>query len=174
MILTRQAILDAIKAGQIAIHPFDPGRLSANAYDWTLHGELWKCPPTLDAATPTSYTRVLFGPEGVVLEPGVLYLGRTREFTASEVYAQRLNGSQDTGSLGIWVHISAPLGHQGHAIAWTLEIRVVHPVRVYPGQKFGKLTFHTVNGETVSYQDLGRKYRATAGIDTSRLCEELN
>ncbi|MEC3891825.1 dCTP deaminase [Nocardiopsis sp. LDBS1602] len=174
MILTRKAILDAVATGRITISPFDPARLSANAYDWSLYGELWKCPPTLDAAVPTSYTQMLFGPEGVTLEPGVLYLGRTHEFTASEVYAQRLNGCQDIGALGIWVHISAPLGHQGHAIAWTLEIRVVHPVRVYPGQTFGKITFHTVNGETVSYQDLGRKYRSTTGIDTSRLWEELN
>lgn len=173
MILTGPAIRRAIANEEVRIDPFDPNRLSPNAYDWSLHSELWRCPSELDAAKPTSYTRVLFGPEGVVLEPGVLYLGRTKEFTASETYAQRLYGCQDTGALGIWVHISAPLGHQGHAIAWTLEIRVVHPVRVYPSQTFGKLTFHTVSGESVSYQDLGRKYRSSSGIDTSRLWEEL-
>lgn len=173
MILTGSAIRQAVESNKARIDPFDPNRLSSNAYDWSLHDELWQCPPVLDAAKPTSYTRVLFGPGGVVLEPGVLYLGRTREFTASEVYAQRLYGCQDTGALGIWVHISAPLGHQGHAIAWTLEIRVVHPVSVYPGQTFGKLTFHTVSGESASYQELGSKYRSSRGIDTSRLWEEL-
>ena len=173
MILTGPAIHRAVDRGEITIDPFTPGRLSPNAYDWHLHTELWRCAGDLDAATATSYTRLRLGPGGLILTPGVLYLGRTLEVTASHIYAQRLYGCQDTGALGIWVHICAPLGHQGHAIAWTLEVRVTHPVRVYPHQVFGKLTFHTVHGATASYQDVGRKYRHSTGIDTSRLWEEL-
>ncbi|WP_435108845.1 dCTP deaminase [Nocardiopsis synnemataformans] len=173
MILTGPAIRAAVANGTIHIDPYRSEQVSANAYDWRLGAELRRCAPVLDAAHPTAYTPVPLPAEGVVLEPGVLYLGRTLEYTASETYAQRLYGSQDSGALGIWVHISAPLGHQGHAIAWTLEIRVVHPVRVYPGMPLGKLTFHSTLGQAVSYQRLGRKYRSTRGIDTSRLFEEL-
>lgn len=173
MILTGPAIDRAVTHGRIRIEPYDPRQLSANAYDWTLHHRLWRCPPELDAARPTDPTPLELDEHGLVLEPGRLYLGRTREFTASDDYVQRLYGAQDIGALGVWVHISAPLGHQGHAIAWTLEIRVVHPVRLYPGMRFGKLTFHTVTGTSASYQHLGRKYRSSPDIDTSRLYEEL-
>ncbi|WP_457034420.1 dCTP deaminase domain-containing protein, partial [Kitasatospora sp. P5_F3] len=36
MILTRAEIVKAVEAGDIAIEPFDPRRLSPNAYDWRL------------------------------------------------------------------------------------------------------------------------------------------
>jgi len=46
----------------------------------------------------------------MILLPGVLYLGVAYERTGSERYAQLINGNLTTGSLGIWVHVSAPLG----------------------------------------------------------------
>ncbi|MEU5087279.1 deoxycytidine triphosphate deaminase [Streptomyces sp. NPDC021356] len=103
-----------------------------------------------------------------------LYLGITLERTGSETYAQLLNGNRTTGSLGIWVHVSAPLGHQGHAIRWTLEIRATRPVRVYPGMTFGKLVFLTTSGTPASYQQQPAKYASTEGIDISRLYEEID
>lgn len=54
MILTGPAIRRAIANGEVRIDPFDPERLSPNAYDWSLHSELWRCPFELDAAKPTS------------------------------------------------------------------------------------------------------------------------
>lgn len=110
---------------------------------------------------------------GLILEPGVLYLGVTHERTGSETYAQFLNGDRTIGALGIWVHVSAPLGHQGHAIRWILEIRAARPVRVHPRMTFGKLVFLHCLGAPASYQLRGVKYTATAGIDISRLYEEL-
>jgi dCTP deaminase len=104
----------------------------------------------------------------------MLYLGVTLERTGSEAYAQILNGDRTIGTLGIWVHASAALGRQGHAIRWTLEIRAARPVRVYPGMTFGKLVFLTAYGTPASYQQQPAKYAATDGIDISRLYEEIN
>jgi dCTP deaminase len=109
----------------------------------------------------------------MLLEPETLYLGLTHERTCSERYAQLLNGNRTIGALGIWVHVSAPLGHTGHAIAWTLEIRTARPVRVYPGMTFGKLVFLHPFGATTSYQQHGRKYTTSVGIDTSHLYREI-
>lgn len=173
MILTGPAIAAAVAAGEIAIDPFDPARLSPNAYDWRLGETLRVCDGDLDAATPTTFAEITIPANGLVLQPDVLYLGVTLERTGSERYAQMLNGDRTTGALGIWVHVSAPLGHAGHAIRWTLEIRVAKPVRVHPGMTFGKLIFLQTFGAAASYQQLGLKYTATDGIGISRLYEEI-
>lgn len=173
MILTGAAIAAAHAAGEITIEPFDPMRLSPNAYDWRLGETLHACDGALDAARPTVVTEIPLGASGFVLRPGVLYLGDTYEKTRSERYAQLLNGNRTIGSLGIWVHVSAPLGHQGHAIRWTLEIRAARPVRVYPRMTFGKLTFLHTLGAAASYQQHGLKYATSHGVETSRLYEEL-
>ncbi|AZP22882.1 deoxycytidine triphosphate deaminase [Streptomyces aquilus] len=173
MILTGPAIAAAQATGEITIDPYEPTRLSPNAYDWRLGDTVRICDTDLDAATPTPYTETTIPDTGLVLQPGVLYLGLTHERTGSEIYAQLLNGNRTVGSLGIWVHVSAPLGHQGHAIRWTLEIRVARPVRVYPRMTFGKLVFLHCLGTPASYQLHGLKYTSTAGIGISRLYEEL-
>ncbi|WP_328771494.1 dCTP deaminase [Streptomyces sp. NBC_00286] len=173
MILTKAAIAAARAAGEIIIEPYDPAGLSPNAYDWRLGETLRICDGDLDAAIPTGCTEVTIPASGLVLHPGVLYLGITYERTGSETYAQFLNGDRTIGALGIWVHVSAPLGHQGHAIRWTLEIRVARPVRVYPRMTFGKLVFLHCLGAPASYQLHGLKYTASKGIDISRLYEEI-
>ncbi|WKX72166.1 deoxycytidine triphosphate deaminase [Streptomyces sp. XD-27] len=174
MILTGPAIAAAIQADEITIDPYDPTRLSPNAYDWRLGDTIRICDSDLDAAAPTAFTEQTIPTSGLVLKPGVLYLGVTLEKTGSETYAQMLNGDRATGSLGIWVHVSAPLGHQGHAIRWTLEIRATKPARIYPGMTFGKLIFLTAFGTPASYQQQRAKYAATSGIDISRLYEEIS
>jgi hypothetical protein len=103
---------------------------------------------------------------------GTEHEGTTYERTGSETYAQFLNGDRTIGALGVWVHVSAPLGHQGPAIRWTLEIRASRPVRVYPRMAFGKLLFLQALGATASYQHHGLKYRSSQGIETSRPYEE--
>ena len=173
MILTRPAIRAALQAGEITIEPYDPARLSPNAYDWRLGDTLRVCAGDLDAAAPTAFVEQVIPATGLVLKPGVLYLGITLEKTGSETYAQMLNGDRTIGALGIWVHVSAPLGHQGHAIRWTLEIRAAKPVRVYPGMTFGKLVFLTAFGRPFSYQRQLSKYATTDGIGISRLYEEI-
>jgi dCTP deaminase len=173
VILTGPAIAEAAAAGELVIEPFDPYRLSPNAYDWRLGNTLWICRGDLDAAEQTDVDPLTIPDSGYVLEPGVLYLGHTLEHTSSEHYAQLLNGDRTTGALGIWVHVSAPLGHTGHAIQWTLEIRVAKPVRIYAGMTFGKLVFLRTFGQGTSYQHHGLKYAATSGIGISRLYEEI-
>lgn len=173
MILTGPAIAAAVSTGEITISPYEPERVSPNAYDWRLGDTIRICDGDLDAAAITAFTEHPIPISGLVLRPGVLYLGVTLEKTGSETYAQLLNGDRTIGALGIWVHVSAPLGHQGHAIRWTLEIRVAKPARVYPGMTFGKLVFLTTIGSPSSYQQQRAKYAATNGIDISHLYEEI-
>jgi dCTP deaminase len=174
VILTRQAIVTAVERGEIVIEPFRPEQVSPNAYDWRLGEDLWVCETDLDASRPSEFEHLTIPLEGLVLYPGRFYLGITHERTSSERFAQLINGDRSLGALGVWVHVSAPLGHMGHAIRWTLEIRVARPVRVYPRMTCGKIVFVVANGSPASYQQMGRKYTRTAGIDRSRLHEELS
>lgn len=173
MILTGEAIREALTLGDIEITPFDTLAVGPNTYDWHLGDEIWTSPRQLDAAQPGEFVRGTIPQEGMLLVPGYLYLGHTLEKTGSTRYAQLLNGNRSTGSLGIWVHVSAPLGHVGHAIRWTLEIRVVKPVQIYSGMPFGKLIFLETLGRDISYQDVAAKYKQSSGIESSRLFEEL-
>jgi dCTP deaminase len=173
MILTGPAIASAVEAGEIVIEPYEADRVSTNAYDWRLGDRIQWHDGALDAAVSTPFTEVPLPPKGLVLQPHRLYLGVTHERTYSDRYAQMINGNHEIGGLGIWVHVSAPLGHVGHAIRWTLEIRVARPVRVYPHMTFGKIIFLTTRGPLLSYQDVGRKYTVAGGIDISRLHEEF-
>jgi len=173
MILTGPEIRRAVAAGDITIEPFDARRVSPNAYDWRLGDTIRMCDTELDAARPSDFVEWTIPPEGMDLLPGNLYLGVTHERTHSDRYAQFINGDRRIGTLGVWVHVSAPLGHVGHAIRWTLEICTVRRVRIYPRMTFGKIIFLKTMGAIVSYQDMGQKYTASTGIDVSRLYEEM-
>ncbi|MBK6011786.1 deoxycytidine triphosphate deaminase, partial [Streptomyces sp. MBT53] len=106
MILTGPGIAAARAAGEITIEPYEPARLSPNAYDWRLGDTLRIGDTDLGASTPTPYSETTIPASGLVLHPGVLYLGVTHERTGSETYAQFLNGDRTVGALGIWVHVS--------------------------------------------------------------------
>jgi dCTP deaminase len=173
LILTGPEICRAVAVGDITIEPFDVARVSPNAYDWRLGDTIQVCDGDLDAARPSKFVEKTIPPEGIELIPGNLYLGVTHERTHSDRYAQFINGNRTLGSLGVWVHVSAPLGHTGHAIRWTLEICVARRARIYPRMTFGKIIFLRNKGTIVSYQDIGQKYMASRGIDVSRLYEEM-
>lgn len=174
MILTAAAIREAVENGSIQIEPFDHRLLRTNSYDWHLGERLLEVRGPLDAGVEPTLQEHIIHAEGFVLQPGVLYLGETMETTKSNVYAQFLNGDRRTGGLGIWVHISAPLGHVGHAIKWTLEISVVKPVRIYPGMIFGRLIFFVPDGLVSEYGLSDAKYAHSDGVTPSRMFEELH
>jgi len=90
------------------------------------------CPPLdmRDEAHP-SY-KVAIPKEGMVLWPGVLYLGRTIETIGSNSYVPIVEGRSSVGRLGIHVHVTAGFCDIGFRGTITLEIHVVHPVRIYP------------------------------------------
>lgn len=174
MILTGSAISEAVANGDIEIYPFDPTRIRPNSYDWRLGKRLLVCSNDIDAALPASFDEIYIPPDGIVLEPGKLYLGETLERTSSDKYAQFLNGDRRIGGLGIWVHVSAPLGHVGHSIQWTLEITVVKPVKIFYAMTFGRLVFFETLGSHLNYRNgNGNKYGSSEGVEQSQIHREL-
>jgi dCTP deaminase len=152
MILTDQKILEEIAKGSIVIEPFDKSCLGTNSYDVHLGKYLAVYSDrVLDAKKHNKVTHMEIGPEGYVLQPGVLYLGVTEEYTETHSTVPFLEGKSSIGRLGIDIHATAGKGDVGFCNTWTLEISCVQPVRVYAGMPIGQLIYFKVEGDIVNY-----------------------
>lgn len=155
MILSDLSILQEIEAGNIVIEPFDRMFLGSNSYDVHLGKYLATyADKELDAKKHNKIEHFEIPEEGFVLQPGVLYLGVTEEYTETHKHVPFLEGKSSTGRLGINIHATAGKGDVGFCNTWTLEISCVHPVRVYGGMPVGQLIYFPVLG------DVANKYNA--------------
>ena len=156
----------------LAIEPFDEGLLNPNSYNLRLHDELLVYEEVvLDMKRPNRYRRLSIPPEGFVLEPQKLYLGRTVERTETYRFVPMLEGRSSIGRLGLFVHCTAGFGDIGFRGYWTLEMFAVQPVRVYPGVPICQIFYHTIEGEVVEYQS--DKYQNNTDIQPSLIFQEM-
>ncbi|HEX5404628.1 MAG TPA: deoxycytidine triphosphate deaminase [Pseudonocardiaceae bacterium] len=170
MILTGHRIATGVSAGDITIDPFIPEYVEPNSYRVTLGSRLLDCATDmLDArSVPPMAPRVL-ADVGRVLEPGRFYLGETGEILGSTRFASTLYATRSLASIGMWLHFSAPLGHTGAVIRWTLEIRVAQRIVVYPGMIIGKIAFWHTQGKPVRYRG---RYQDSTTVRRSALRDD--
>ncbi|WP_405814698.1 deoxycytidine deaminase [Streptomyces sp. NBC_01390] len=155
MILTGPEIHESVEAGQITIAPFDADLLNPNSYNYRLDRTLKQIisDPT-DPTRPAETVVIELPDEGYVLRPGVVYLGATVETVGGDEYVTSLIGRSSLGRLGMFLQISADLGNLGSAHQWTLEIKVVQPLRVYPYMRIGQVSFWKPVGARMPYDGL--------------------
>ena len=148
MILSDKEILDEIAKGNIIIEPYDRNCLGTNSYDVHLgkHLAVYE-DEMLDAKKHNTIRHFDIPEEGFVLQPGVLYLGVTEEYTETHAHVPFLEGKSSMGRLGIDVHATAGKGDVGFCNYWTLEISCIQPVRIYAGMPVGQLIYFKVEGE---------------------------
>ncbi len=171
MILSGKEILRRLNK-DILIEPFDPQKLNPNSYNLTLHDELLAYEEiVLDLRTPNRYRRIRIPEEGLVLEPGRLYLGRTVERTETHNLAPMVGGRSSLGRLGLFVQVSDGIGHAGFCGHWTLEMFAIQPLRIYPGIQVCQIVYHEVCGEISEY--CSDKYQDNHDIQTSLMFREL-
>ena len=152
MILSDKEILKAIDDKQIVIEPFRPECLGTNSYDVHLSKHLaLYTDEVLDAKKHNPIKELLIPEEGIVLQPGTLYLGSTEEYTETHNSVPFLEGKSSVGRLGIDIHATAGKGDVGFCNFWTLEISCTMPVRVYAGMPIGQLIYFMVNGDIENY-----------------------
>lgn len=157
---------------EIVIEPFDEKRLNPNSYNLSLHDELLVYEnKLLDMKTPNPVKKLRIPPEGLVLEPDTLYLGRTREFTKTDCFVPMLEGRSSVGRLGLFIHVTAGFGDVGFAGYWTLEIFCVQPIRIYAGVEICQIYYHDIKGEYDRYQS--GKYQNNHGIQPSLLYRDF-
>lgn len=107
----------------------------------------------IDMKKPNGTVEFEIPEEGYVLQPGILYIGRTVERTASDFYIPMINGRSSGGRLGISIHICAGFGDVGFDGTWTLEISCVEPVKIYPNVEIAQVCYFKPVGKC------GRLYR---------------
>jgi dCTP deaminase len=152
MILTDKKILEAIESGDIVIEPFRRECLGTNSYDVHLGRFLAVYEDAVLDAKKHNRIRIFEIPEeGFILQPGTLYLGVTEEYTETHHAVPFLEGKSSIGRLGIDIHATAGKGDVGFSNTWTLEISVVHPVRVYAGMPIGQLIYFLIEGDIENY-----------------------
>jgi dCTP deaminase len=148
MILSDKRILEEMERGTIIISPYDRECLGTNSYDVHLGKYLAVyIDKELDAKKHNEIQHFEIPAEGYVLQPGVLYLGVTQEYTETHAHVPFLEGKSSTGRLGIDIHATAGKGDVGFCGNWTLEISCKLPVRVYEGMPIGQLIYFPVDGE---------------------------
>lgn len=150
MILSDSAILEQIESCAIKIEPFDRERVGSNSADVKMSKYLGTYKDyVLDAKKHNEINIFEIPEEGFVLQPGLLYLGSTEEYTETHECVPFLEGKSSTGRLGISIHATAGKGDVGFCGYWTLEITVTQPVRVYAGMPIGQLFYHEVKGNVL-------------------------
>lgn len=157
---------------QIFIEPFNAKKLNPNSYNLSLYNELMVYDrDELDMKKENTAHTITIPPEGLRLEPGRLYLGRTREFTRTEGYVPMLEGRSSVGRLGLFIHVTAGFGDVGFAGYWTLEIFCVQPIVIYSDVELCQIYYHTIEGDYEPYAS--GKYQHNTGIQPSLLFRDF-
>ena len=171
MILSAKMIKEKL-GKDIVIEPFHEANINPNSYNLTLHNELLVYENhILDMKLPNETLSVTIPEEGLVLEPGVLYLGRTQEYTETEGYVPMLEGRSSIGRLGLSVHACAGFGDVGFKGYWTLEISCIQPVKIYAGVGICQIYYHAIEGDYTPY--ISGKYQNNSGIQPSLLYRDF-
>ncbi len=171
MILSGREIAKHI-GNQIKIDPYTEERLNPNSYNLTLHSELGVYEDeVLDMKKQPTLKTFNIPDEGLVLEPGRLYLGRTAEFTETYGFVPMLEGRSSIGRLGLFVHVTAGFGDVGFRGFWTLEISAIQPIRIYSGVEICQIFYHQITPEFELYES--RKYQNNKGIQPSLLYQDF-
>lgn len=171
MILSGRAIKEKV-GNEIVIKPYHENQVNPNSYNLTLHNELLVYEDRfLDMKKPNQTKSIIIPDEGYVLEPGVLYLGRTAEYTETDKYVPMLEGRSSVGRLGVFVHVCAGFGDVGFKGYWTLEIHVIQPIRVYAGVGICQIYYHSIEGDYDPY--VSGKYQNNTGIQPSLLYRDF-
>lgn len=172
--LTGLEILKQIEAGRIKITPFDKNCLNPNSYNLHLGKQILtyketsyrtvqngilvsRMCPRLNTRAKNETVSTEIGPNGIELQPGILYLGTTEEWTETDFYVPGIDGRSSTGRLGINVHATAGFGDVGFKGRWTLEITVAYPTTIYAGDEIAQIYYNTIEGDP-SYKYRGRYY----------------
>lgn len=171
MILSGRMIKERLGT-DIILEPFNDKALNPNSYNLRLHNELLVYDePFLDMKKPNKTQSITIPDDGLMLEPGRLYLGRTMEYTESHKFVPMLEGRSSIGRLGLYIHVTAGFGDVGFKGFWTLEIHCIQPIRIYAGVEICQVYYHSIEGDYDPY--ISGKYQNNTGIQPSLLYKDF-
>jgi dCTP deaminase len=149
MILTGQKIQEEVLNGTITIEPFYDHQINPNSYNYKLGSTIKVYRDFVN--DKSNFSEIFLPEEGYILTPGVTYLANTHEVIGSDKYAMSLIGRSSMGRYGLFLQVSANLGHTTSKHKWTLEIVAALPIKIYPGMVIGQVSFWTNYGDVTRY-----------------------
>lgn len=157
---------------EIIIEPFNESQLNPNSYNLRLHNELLVYEDhVLDMKKENKAKKIIIPEDGLILEPGKLYLGRTVEYTKTDKLVPMLEGRSSIGRLGLFIHVTAGFGDVGFSGYWTLEMFCIQPIKIYPGVEVCQIYYHAIEGDYEKYSS--GKYQNNTGIQPSLLFRDF-
>ena len=161
MILTGSEIKRNVTLGRIVIEPFNENQINPNSYNYRL-GETYieiNNDTMIDLKSSQRKMQIHTLPDkGIIFSPNRIYLCNTYETIGSEHYVTSLIGKSSMGRLGVFLQLSADLGHQGEIHKWTLEIKPIIPIKVYPHMIIGQVTFWKTLGSYTKSNGYYKKF----------------
>lgn len=162
MILTRDAILEAVRSGEIEIDPFDPACVGPGSYDLAITNQFRffrKAHKLLDVAEAVDYKNETVLVETKPDEPFILMPGEcAHTITVERIrlpgnICAWLQGRSSFARLGLMVHITAAFVQPGVNNAQVLEMFNASPVplALRAGTKICQIIFQRCEGGA-SYQ----------------------
>ncbi|KKP29661.1 MAG: Deoxycytidine triphosphate deaminase [candidate division TM6 bacterium GW2011_GWF2_30_66] len=171
MILSGKNIKSKL-GNEISIEPFCESQLNPNSYNLRLNNELLVYKnKNLDMKKINEVEKIIIPENGIIIEPGKLYLGRTYEYTKTDCYVPMLEGRSSIGRLGLFIHVTAGFGDVGFNGFWTLEIMSIQPIRIYPFVEICQIFYHSIDGEYTKYKS--NKYQDNKDIQPSLLYKDF-
>jgi dCTP deaminase len=156
MILTDKTIIDEIALKNIVIEPLIEANIGTNSVDLTLSNTLLMYTDhVLDVRKKNAYAPIIIPEEGMILQPNILYLASTVEYTETLRHVPLLHGKSSLARLGLYIHVCAGFGDVGFRGHWTLELAVIQPVKIYPGMKIAQICYHDIS--EMPYTDYASK-----------------
>lgn len=171
MILSGPEIERQVEDGRVLVEPYDIRRSNPASFDLTLGSygavysdvveqrdpsdssglSLYPKDGILDSARDNPTLRFTLPKSGFVLKPGIGYLFHTEEIVWARDLVPVLDGKSSIGRLFTKIHETAGFCDPQFKGQITLEVTVVHKVKVYPGMRIGQIRFHTIVGELRPY-----------------------
>jgi len=156
----------------LLIDPFDESRLNSNSYNLRLHNRMLSyTSTTLDMKSDNPTREIIIPQDGMRLQPGRLYLGRTVEYTETHNAVPMLEGRSSVGRLGLFVHVTAGFGDVGFKGYWTLEIFCVQPILIYPNVEICQIYYHEISEDHEEYTS--DKYQGNSAIQASMMYKDF-
>ena len=176
MILADSGIIRNRDLGIIKIEPWEDKNLGPNSYDLHLANELLVYSKTglyRDVKKDCEMMKIPIPESGYVISPGILYLGKTLEYTEThEPFVPMIEGVSSVARHGIFVHVTAGFGDVGFCGNWTLEISAIENIRIYPGMRICQIYYHQLSEKPNKVYN--GKYQKSTHVGASKMFKEFN
>jgi len=172
VILSAKEILKKIEDKSITITPYDKAKLNPNSYDLSLGDTVLRSKDkVIDVKQKPGFEEVTIPQDGLVLEPGQLFLVGTQEYTETTGAVPVLFGKSSLSRLGLSIHCTGGFGDNGFKGNWTLALSCVKPIKIYPDMKICQIVYFDIADSAALYTS--EKYQDSKGVVASRFYKEF-